>query len=54
MQDAPISRTRYMQENRKMRFEQAYVGWNEGRLNQSEAAELLGQCERSFRRHVQR
>jgi transposase len=54
MQDAPISRTRYMQENRKMRFEQAYVGWNEGRLTQSEAAELLGQCERSFRRHVQR
>lgn len=37
-----------------MRFEQAYVGWNEGRLTQSEAAELLGQCERSFRRHVQR
>jgi transposase len=54
MQDAPISRTRYMQENRKMRFEQAYVGWNEGRLTQIEAAELLGQCERSFRRHVQR
>lgn len=37
-----------------MRFEQAYAGWNEGRLTQSEAAELLGQCERSFRRHVQR
>ena len=37
-----------------MRFEQAYVGWNEGRLTQIEAAELLGQCERSFRRHVQR
>jgi transposase len=54
MQDAPISRTRYMQENRKMRFEHAYVGWSEGRLTQSEAAELLGQCERSFRRHVQR
>lgn len=54
MQDAPISRTRYMQENRKMRFEQAYAGWNEGRLTQGEAAELLGQCERSFRRHVQR
>lgn len=54
MQDAPISRTRYMQENRKMRFEQAYIGWNEGRLTQSEAAELLGQCERSFRRHIQR
>ncbi len=37
-----------------MRFEHAYVGWNEGRLTQIEAAELLGQCERSFRRHVQR
>lgn len=37
-----------------MSFEQAYVGWNEGRLTKSEAAELLGQCKRSFRRHVQR
>ncbi len=51
---APISRTRYEQENRKMRFEQAYVGWLQGRLTQSEAAMLLGQCERNFRRHVQR
>ena len=54
MQDTPISRTRYVQENRKMRFQEAYEGWNEGRLTQTEAALLLGQCERSFRRHIER
>jgi hypothetical protein len=51
---APMSRARYMQENRKMRFEEAYQGWTGGRLTQAEAAILLGQCERSFRRHVER
>jgi len=35
-----------------MRFEEAYEGWNEGRLTQAEAARLLGMCERSFRRYV--
>lgn len=54
MQDTPISRARYMQENRKMRFEEAYDGWTQGRLTQTEAALLLGQCERSFRRHIER
>lgn len=54
MQDTPISRVRYVQENRKMRFLEAYEGWNEGRLSQAEAALLLGQCERSFRRHIER
>ncbi len=54
MQHAAISRTRYMQENRKMRFQEAYEGWSEGRLTQAEAALLLGQCERSFRRHIER
>jgi hypothetical protein len=54
MQHAPISRTRYVQENRKMRFKEAYEGWSEGRLTQAEAALLLGQCERSFRRHIER
>jgi hypothetical protein len=43
-----------MQENRTMRFEQAYQGWSGGRLTQAEAAMLLGQCERSFRRHIER
>jgi hypothetical protein len=51
---APISRTRYTQENRKMRFEEVYQGWSAGRLTQGEAAMVLGQCERSFRRHVER
>ena len=53
MQHAPISRARYVQENRKMRFQEAYDGWSEGRLTQAEAALLLGQCERSFRRHIE-
>ena len=46
MQDTPISRARYVQEYRKMRFQEAYDGWNEGRLTQAEAAVLLGQCKR--------
>ena len=40
-----------LQEIRKMRFEEAYEGWNAGRLTQFEAARLLGVCERSFRRY---
>ena len=54
MQHAPISRARYVQENRKMRFQEAYDGWSVGRLTQAEAAQILGQCERSFRRHIER
>jgi len=54
MQHAAISRTRYMQENRKLRFQETYAGWSEGRLTQAEAALLLGQCERRFRRHIER
>jgi hypothetical protein len=37
-----------------MRFEEAYEGWNEGRLTQGEAAQILGMCERSFRRYLSR
>ena len=54
MQYALISRVRYVQENRKMRFLDVYDDWNEGRLTQAEAAQILGQCERSFRRHIER
>jgi hypothetical protein len=35
-----------------MRFEEAYEGWNVGRLTQAEAAQILGMCERSFRRYL--
>jgi hypothetical protein len=37
-----------------MRFEEAYEGWNAGRLSQAEAATLLGMSERNFRRHLVR
>ena len=37
-----------------MRFEEAYEGWNGRRLTQSEAAQILGMCERSFRRYLTR
>jgi transposase len=37
-----------------MRFEQAYEGWQAGRLTQVEAARLLGVCERTLRRYVDR
>ncbi len=49
-----MRRTELLQEIRKMRFEEAYEGWNAGRLTQVEAAQLLGFCERSFRRYVLR
>lgn len=37
-----------------MRFEDAYQGWNARRLTQAEAAQILGMCERSFRRYLSR
>lgn len=54
MQHAPISQVRYVQESRTMRFQEAYDGWSQGRLTQAKAALLLGQGERSFRRHIER
>ena len=35
-----------------MRFEEAYEGWSAGRLTQAAAAQILGMCERSFRRYL--
>ena len=37
-----------------MRFEEAYEGWNAGQLTQAAAAQILGMCERSFRRYLGR
>jgi len=37
-----------------MRFEEVYGGWQKGRLSQEEAAEILGLCSRTFRRHIGR
>ena len=36
--------TELLQEIRKMRFEEAYEGWQASRLTQMEAARLLGVC----------
>lgn len=49
-----MRRTACLQEVRKMRFWEAYSGWDEGKLSQAEAARLLGVCERTFRRHINR
>jgi len=48
-----MGRTNLLQEIRKMRFEEASGGWPAGHLRQEEAR-LLGVCERTFRRYVDR
>ena len=49
-----MRRTEWLEENRKMRFEEVYLGWNERRLTQATAALVLGVSERTFRRYVDR
>ena len=49
-----MRRTEWLQETRLMRFEEAFDGWTEDRLNQEEAAQLLGVCARTFRRYIDR
>jgi len=49
-----MKRAEWLQETRQMRFEEAYGGWQGERLTQEEAARLLGVCERTFRRHIDR
>lgn len=49
-----MRRTEWLQETRKMRFEEAYEGWQARRLTQEEAARLLGVGERTFRRYIDR
>ena len=49
-----MKRTEWLQEAKKMRFEEAYGGYRRGSLTQSEAALLLGVCDRTFRRYMSR
>ena len=42
-----MTRCQVLQEIRRMRFEEAYGGWQSRRLTQEEAARLLGVCERT-------
>jgi transposase len=49
-----MRRTELRQEIREMRFEELYFGWSESRLTQEEAARILGVCDRTFRRYIDR
>lgn len=49
-----MRRTEIMQEIRIMRFNEAYGGWKKNSITQAEAAQLLGVCERTFRRYINR
>jgi len=49
-----MKRTKLLQGIRKIRFEEAYGDWLNKRITQEEAARLLGVCERSFRRYINR
>lgn len=49
-----MRRTELLQEVRKMRFEEIYDGWQKKSLSQEEAARVLGVCQRTFRRLVDR
>jgi len=47
-----MRRTEWLQETRLMRFEEAYANWQEKTLTQEQAAQILGICERTFRRYI--
>ncbi len=47
-----MNRTNLLEDIKRMRFEEAYDGYRNKRLSQSEAALLLGVCDRTFRRYM--
>lgn len=47
-----MKRAVWLQETRAMKFLQTQSDWESGRLTQEEAAQILGICERSFRRYL--
>lgn len=49
-----MRRTELLQEIRKMRFEEMCLGWQERRLSQEEAVQVLGVSIRTFRRQISR
>jgi len=49
-----MTRTQMLQEVRQMRFQEVYGGWRSGRLDQQEAARVLGVSDRTFRRYIGR
>ncbi|OPL14609.1 MAG: transposase [delta proteobacterium MLS_D] len=49
-----MRRTELLQETRKMRFEELYTSWTDGHVTQEQAALVLGVCDRTFRRYINR
>ena len=49
-----MRRTELVQEIRKMRFAEVYSRWERKGLTQEQAAEILGVCDRTFRRYMVR
>ena len=49
-----MSQRRLVQEVRKMQFLEVFTIWTEGRLGQQDAARMLGVCDRTFRRYIER
>jgi len=49
-----MSRAKWLRETRQMRFEEAFDLWQTRTLTQEEAAQLLGVCDRTFRRYIDR
>ena len=49
-----MNRAKLLQEVRKMRFEESYDKYQSGALTQTEAAEILGVCDRTFRRYIRK
>jgi hypothetical protein len=47
-----MKRAIWLQETRAMKFLETQEQWEAGRLTQEEAAQILGICERSFRRYL--
>lgn len=47
-----MKRTQLLREYIKMRFEAIQSDWESGKLTQSEAAQILGVCDRTFRRYL--
>lgn len=48
-----MKRTAWLEETRRMRFEESYERWQTKQLSQEEAAQLLGISSRTFRRYVE-
>lgn len=47
-----MKRTQLLQEIRRMRFEETYSLYTERRITETEAARILGVCDRTFRRYL--